>query len=221
MVKSSTGSPSIGSPRAINSSGSEFLTHDKLTFELANRWRLNNNLTDSKGTNDGSNNGGTFDQTSKEGIYAWRSDGEQTFTINQITLDSPFTLSYWIRIKNFTSGYAIHLGTTGETDNRISIDSGNTVIKFVEDDGTSHNFNVVWSTATWYFLTFVYDGSTLTFYRGNSQVGSASVSNIEFIWDKVGYGYTTGFSGDVILDDIYRQRKAISSSEQSTLYNSY
>ena len=157
--------------RGTEGMGSEISSTDS---GLIANWKMNNDWTDSKGSNNGTPSGATFTTSSKLGSHAGQFNGTSDYVSNQNSLINPinaFTLSAWIKSPTGSAGSIYSEGRSSSTVNPFfRFYCSSSLIGISSRNDANSEISVFSNTAscsasTWHYVAFVNDGSeNYTFY---------------------------------------------------------
>ena len=188
------------------------------------RYKFENNANDSAGTKHLSTDSGTPTYSSsspKEGSYYLslnESSALKYASYNHST--NAITISAWV-----------YLDSTGTETDPTVIDWNNlgfyytkSSIKFTASLTASDFFtsSSTYSTNTWLHVVMTWDGSNFKLYiNGSSQGSQGASANITGTNDLLIGKYSSGLYWKGKIDDVQIYSRALSSSEVTSLYNSY
>lgn len=217
------------------------------TFELAttipdsgvSRWEFEQDVTDSWGSNDGTDNTSAGYATGHIGNYAKDFDGTDDYV--EVPDDASlqletFTVAAWINPDGALTGTNTTLGPcrweggVGGNNNYLVFINGSDELegRFNSGDGP---ISVVYSTLpsadTWTHLAFAFDGSQMRLYVDGNRVADTNTTAIPVtgsfpvqmgVRSEGGNGAVGWFDGQ--LDDPRIYNKGLGDTEVSNLYNS-
>jgi hypothetical protein len=195
------------------------------------RYKLNGDVTDSWGDNNGTNNGADLTAT---GVYGQAAafDGSNEFTfrdpLDQIASSNRFSISLWIKPNDIFDGHsrvlsAVDKSNTGILlkDHRNSSGKGYDVT-FFDSTGDNHTLNPTapFKANKWHHWVVCYDGTRLYSYINGSvdkeKSISASISNEK---DHTIGGSSTGEGYSGKIDDVRIYDKALTPLQVEKLYH--
>lgn len=207
------------------------------TADAVGKWKLaNTTYTDSSGsgytltasgtpTAAAGHNGGTALAT------ACASASSQYLTINDnagLSITGNLSISVWVKLttKNVYQMFATKWGASGAYSYALYVNSGNAVVFRVSANGTAlttAQSSTALTTAVWYHIVGVYNGTDLRIYINGALDGSP-VAHTTGIYDgtqafQIGNDNTSGglyLNG--VIDDVAIWNRALSSIEVATLY---
>lgn len=124
--------------------------------------------------------------------------GPYGITSGTVSLDltSAFTISGWLNMSSWTSGTSVFRNNSGTDPSAVGINllltsSGGNNLQLGVNNGAAANFTTTsygGTTGQWMFFAITWDGSTITFYRGDS----SSLSSGET------FAYTGGVANNLV-----------------------
>lgn len=190
------------------------------------RYKFEQDVTDSWGNNDGTDNTSAGYVTGTIGSYAKDFDGTDDY-VQADALDSnivtPVSVALWVK-RNSGSG-----------SNQLVFSHGNVRFTISYEERASNgwecnifdgNHQTITSGNTtsdvWVHLVNATDGSTMEFFVDGSSVGTTSAGSINSADEKTAFGAQSKALGDYFdggVDDCRIYDKRLTSSEVSNLYN--
>jgi len=230
-------SGSLGSPRLVTANGTKYQAHGALELNAipdsgVSRWEFEQDVTDSWGSNDGTNNGATFTTDAKVGSYALDFDGTND-TVN--VPDDPslnfadgeeFSLSMWVKPASTSEIYTL-FDKRADAGYRFKLNAGE--VEFIITDGSSFNSNSTSSTPVssanvWYHLVGTWDGDSISEIYVDGGSISTSTTSLGDLSDSADLNLGVRNSTpdqylDGTLDDPRIYSKELTGTEVSNLYN--
>ena len=216
--------------------GTGLLANATLPTDLLAYYRMEDDWTDSKGSNNATATNATFTTGKLASSKAGSFDGSGDYaTTGNMTIGTAFSFSFWMNGTSWPSNAcalaSTHYHTSGYDGNFMFRISGTTSITWASYDGTgsetSMNFTVpTLSTSTWYHVVITCDGTTLKVYL-NGTVNGSTLSHTKDLSDLANGGLLIGsdvggpnadFNG--AIDEVGVWTKELSSTEVTALYNS-
>jgi len=190
------------------------------------RWEYEQDVTDSWGDNDGTDNTSAGYTTDAEvGSYAKSFDGSDDYvTVPELTVfDGSFSLAGWMYFDDVSSDASL---ATGDKDTggggmpwALWWDPGSDAWRIFDGSSSVYSSSTA-STGIWYHLCWTHDGSTSTLYVDATDEGSGSLSpSASGTTDIIGAADTSAKLIDGALDDIRLYDKELTSTEVENLYN--
>jgi len=194
------------------------------------RWLWEQDLTDEWGSNNGTAvSDAGYDTDSKEGNYSKKFDGTdgQYVQVNTRTLTT-FSIATWIKAKSSNNGdgnedgYWPWIGDGQDLQNWLSVRETDDTVQVEWSDGTrtSISYSGGFSTDTWYHIIYAYDSSTLEIYVDGSSIGTASISNKTFEYDRFSDALAaTDYDFNGLIDQTDEYDKRLTDTEASNLHS--
>ena len=201
-----------------------------LTDNILAYYKLDGNSNDSVGSNNGSDTSISYSSSYgkiNQGAYLNNTSDQISFSdFNLGTGD--FTISFWLNPNESTQNRSfIYMRKSNSPDVRWNIYRGTgatTKIRFNHFNGST---DVYWdssatiSNGTYYFITYVRSGNTISLYiNGSLDSSQTGYSGRDFggaTYNGIGIGSSSAIC---YIDEIGLWSRALSSTEVSTLYNS-
>jgi hypothetical protein len=143
------------------------------------------------------------------------------------TTFSSLTISFWVNVISFDSGYSGEFVIGGNSNPRAGVAIYNNDLYgfFRDSSGNEYNVPYLVNQNTWYYVTLVWIGSSSTMYyyiNGSliGQINTGSTTSITFA-NTVDFHYNFGGTGNSIIDESQIYNRVLSSTEiQANFQNS-
>jgi len=206
--------------------------------DYAGIWHMNTTSDSSTNGNDATNSGAAYKTGGKiSGCYDFELTDSDYMSVDQdesLNITGTLTVSAWVRAESIQSySYILERwGPTKDTEEPFGVVIRNTPTYFFEwGDGSGYSEesdSTTFSTATWYYVTFVFDfpSTTLYYYKNGVQFDTDSVSdNLKnytgglYLGAQHENGGAPSGEWDGYLDEIRISKIARNSSWITTEYN--
>lgn len=197
---------------------------------------------DSDGTNDGTINGATINQTGKVGqCYDYDGTNDYTSLPSAVRPTSNFTISLWYNADNYGGTYPALFGGEGlgnaTAKGGIAISFFSSLDRMYLDiySSTDRYSNILYDVSTtlptgnWHHIVLRYDGTTFSSYQNNTLIDSKNIGSITIDWSgyigsDVGIGRMeqagSYYYFDGKIDEVMIWNRALSTDDIAVLYNS-
>lgn len=189
-------------------------------------YNFNNTYHNIYGNAPFSSNAGTSFVTGREGSANGALFINNTGSIATIPYlpygNSARTVTYWVKMSYLQPTYNFNFAYgTNSTSNAFGGSIASNSIDFLSYANNA-GFSSTHTTGTWYFIAYVYDGTTVSVYKNGVLVGSQAkvlntINNTDLFRLGTGVGYElNSFNG--AIDDLKIYDRALSSTEVNTLF---
>jgi hypothetical protein len=188
------------------------------------RWKFNGDVTDTWGSNDGTNNGVTFG----DGVYGQSAIFESTNSDYisvpsdaALNSESQSTVSGWIKTSSGGSHQQVYSSFDGSNGLQIYVDDDGTAAIWTDTDGTLSS-SIVVNDGNWHHLTMTIDGSGRKLYVDGklttSDSGSVTESTGQDDIGRQGGGNPSSYFNGKI-DDVRIYNTALTPQQVEQLYH--
>jgi hypothetical protein len=200
-----------------------------LSSGLIGLWHFDNNLNDNSGSNNHARDetGVTFNSSSKLGTNAAEFSGSnQHLNISNIDFSSGGSFNAWMKFDDLsTDRVLIGPDVGGKEEFQLWMDNGSPdrfAITIYDGGWQSLYGTTALSIDTWYFVGFIFNGTTAKLYVNGIQEGADLTRNIlDNDLGDLWIGETTQALKDMngLIDELAIYDRALTSSEMSQIYS--
>jgi hypothetical protein len=198
------------------------------------RYEFEQDVTDSWGSNDGTDNTSAGYVTGNVGIYAKDFDGTDDYVDTGGAIVDPsssgsFSVAGWVKTTTTDTEDFWTQGNSSNSDPQVRMgkDGSNSVFNIRSDSGGSNNsysvFGATIDDGNWHHVCITYDSQTMELYTDGGSDGTENRNSESVTTDRTTIGAlgrtSLALHWDGQIDDVRIYDKALSSTEVSNLYN--